>query len=635
MSQGMFRPLRTFRFPFGPMEKTIEAFRGKRRRQLVFVAAAVTIVTATVFGFRFFRSAEVEIPAATDRVTLATVRSTVSSDAKISADVRSLSFSVGGTVREIRKRPGDSVGSGEVVAVLDSGIPESEVRVAEAALERAKALLAARVASDPETVRKAEREYSAAVSALSSEKIRSAGDADRRSASLVIAEAALASAETDEIAVRNSAISSVSAARATLSADEEALESARRSLDRVAKESEDRILRARNRTGLAASALRSKASSFFSEADAFLGVTETNRFRNDPFETYLSAKDSSRLVRASSAYLSASSAYLSASSTGVLALGDAIVATLRETELVLAATVPSTAFSESAIAEKSAAFRNMLTEFLNLRQALSDAVSAEAAEIAAAKSERSSASDAVLAAQAQKERSDTSLQSVLSDAERSVLAARSARTSAEAALVSARTDARAAFDDGIASVSDAEKRASVSESALRSAKSSSSASEIRALEADVASARASLERALRNLADAELRSPCDGVVGEIRFEVGESVQPSQAVMTVADVSNPSAVSYVEELDVPKIRSGQPAVVRIDAFPDREFPGSVKSVSPAATVDSAGIVTYRTEVSFSPASVSGAFEGMSATVDFVTEEAVSVPTVPARAIVAAS
>jgi HlyD family secretion protein len=75
----------------------------------------------------------------------------------------------------------------------------------------------------------------------------------------------------------------------------------------------------------------------------------------------------------------------------------------------------------------------------------------------------------------------------------------------------------------------------------------------------------------------------DGVViyktkwnGE-KFRVGEAVWMGQSLIEIPDLNTIVAEAYIPEVDIGKIKPGQSAEVTIDAFPDKVYPGSIKSV----------------------------------------------------------
>jgi HlyD family secretion protein len=62
-----------------------------------------------------------------------------------------------------------------------------------------------------------------------------------------------------------------------------------------------------------------------------------------------------------------------------------------------------------------------------------------------------------------------------------------------------------------------------------------------------------------------------------KFRVGESVWMGQSILEIPDLNTIVAEAYVPEVDIGKIKPGQSADVIIDAFPDKVYSGSIKSV----------------------------------------------------------
>lgn len=91
-------------------------------------------------------------------------------------------------------------------------------------------------------------------------------------------------------------------------------------------------------------------------------------------------------------------------------------------------------------------------------------------------------------------------------------------------------------------------------------------------------AEASLRLARIARSYARLRAPLGGVVVSRVAEVGDFVVPGTVVLTVADLARPYLRVFVSETDFGKLRLGQRAEVRVDAFPGRAFPAWVAEVS---------------------------------------------------------
>lgn len=77
----------------------------------------------------------------------------------------------------------------------------------------------------------------------------------------------------------------------------------------------------------------------------------------------------------------------------------------------------------------------------------------------------------------------------------------------------------------------------------------------------------------------EMKSPLSGIVVERTVTPGQSVtgDPDHVLFTVADLDVLQVVADVYEHDLALVREGQSAVVRVEAYPDVEFPAKVTSV----------------------------------------------------------
>jgi len=101
------------------------------------------------------------------------------------------------------------------------------------------------------------------------------------------------------------------------------------------------------------------------------------------------------------------------------------------------------------------------------------------------------------------------------------------------------------------------------------------------LEAQLASARGDLSFARVNLEKLKVRAPIDGTVLQININPGELAAPSalQPLMMIANLTTLNVRAEIDERDISEIRVGQVASVRAEAFPGREFSGTVASIAP--------------------------------------------------------
>lgn len=100
------------------------------------------------------------------------------------------------------------------------------------------------------------------------------------------------------------------------------------------------------------------------------------------------------------------------------------------------------------------------------------------------------------------------------------------------------------------------------------------------LESSLALARSDLSAAEIALERTRIRAPASGTVLNMVAKAGETAVPSpeSALVLFGDLSALRLRAEVEERDAAKVRVGQKVVVKADAFPDREFTGSVTSIS---------------------------------------------------------
>ena len=157
-------------------------------------------------------------------------------------------------------------------------------------------------------------------------------------------------------------------------------------------------------------------------------------------------------------------------------------------------------------------------------------------------------------------------------------------------------------------------------------------SELTAAAAAIAAAEAGIEVAQQALADTELISPVDGVVGTVPYVVGESAASTgtQGGITVLPDGPLEIVADFAESDAAGIDVGAPATVTFDALAGEQAEGSVIAVDPVATTSASGLITYsvRVQVTNPPDAVR---EGMTASVSVLVDEVTDALIVPQGAI----
>jgi RND family efflux transporter MFP subunit len=131
---------------------------------------------------------------------------------------------------------------------------------------------------------------------------------------------------------------------------------------------------------------------------------------------------------------------------------------------------------------------------------------------------------------------------------------------------------------------------------------------------------------------ARVTAPMNGVVIKRGVELGDTItsgvssfNAGTVVFTVADLASLIVKVNLNEVDIAKVRVGQPVRITLDAYPQRAFTGKVRFVAPAADLVEK-IKVFRVEVTLDE--LTEAFRtGMSANVEILGEKrdkAVSVP-----------
>ncbi len=187
----------------------------------------------------------------------------------------------------------------------------------------------------------------------------------------------------------------------------------------------------------------------------------------------------------------------------------------------------------------------------------------------------------------------------------------------------------------------------------------------------VIQAEATFETAKNNLADAEKRlaetdvtSPIDGIIGDIRTQIGEVIQGGKTTFTggtvlavLLDVDRLIVRSEVDESDVGRVLAIAPEwatpghegtvvmpedlqeaaaarehspVITVESFRDEEFQGVVERIYPEPKTLS-GVVTYLVDVVITSENRSRLLPGMRADVRFTSEHVSNVVLCPNEAI----
>ncbi len=154
-------------------------------------------------------------------------------------------------------------------------------------------------------------------------------------------------------------------------------------------------------------------------------------------------------------------------------------------------------------------------------------------------------------------------------------------------------------------------------------------------------AEAQLRTTREDLNKTTINSPMDGTITALNVELGERVLGSgfsqgTNLMTVSDLSSIEAIVEVDENDIVNISVGDTAKVKIDAFGDKEFLGTVSEIGNSAITEGLGtqneVVNFQVKVKL--IQLDDAIRpGMSCSAVIQTETKQNVVSVPIQSITA--
>jgi len=129
--------------------------------------------------------------------------------------------------------------------------------------------------------------------------------------------------------------------------------------------------------------------------------------------------------------------------------------------------------------------------------------------------------------------------------------------------------------------------------------------DLKLLNAQVESARSELKISEVSLSYATLRAPIRGIIASVSTQEGETVAvglSAPTFVTIIDLDRLQVETYVDEVDIGKIKIGQKAKFTVEAFPSIDIEGEVVGIYPKAVLKE-NVVFYNVMVkSLKPSSV---------------------------------
>ena len=146
---------------------------------------------------------------------------------------------------------------------------------------------------------------------------------------------------------------------------------------------------------------------------------------------------------------------------------------------------------------------------------------------------------------------------------------------------------------------------------------------------DIAAAEARVEAIQSTLDMAFLKAPFGGTITEVNSKVGDQIAPTTQTFRIDDLSRLLIDVEVPEVDINRVKIGQPVEIVFDAILNKAFKGIVSEVSRVGKTDQ-GVVNFMVTIELLDAD-QDVLPGMTAAVNILTSQLSDVMLVPNRAV----
>ncbi len=163
---------------------------------------------------------------------------------------------------------------------------------------------------------------------------------------------------------------------------------------------------------------------------------------------------------------------------------------------------------------------------------------------------------------------------------------------------------------------------------------------LEAAESRVAQAKAAVDQARESLGYTTIRAPMDGIITDLRAEMGEVVMGSlnyqaTVIMVLSDLSEIEVEVEVDETDIAHVALDQSVDIELDAMPDTVFKGRVTEIGNTAQMSGLGsqdqVTNFMVTILVTD-SVPNIKPGMTATCDITTDMRERTLKIPIGAVV---
>jgi len=125
-----------------------------------------------------------------------------------------------------------------------------------------------------------------------------------------------------------------------------------------------------------------------------------------------------------------------------------------------------------------------------------------------------------------------------------------------------------------------QQKASAFQKSVIIAKSNVSNKQTEVAAANIKRAQAILDAAILNLEYTVVTAAIDGQVSKISIQPGQYLQPGQSLFYIINNADAWVIANFKETQLNKMVIGQKVTLKVDAYPDSKFEGTITSFSPA-------------------------------------------------------
>lgn len=362
-------------------------------------------------------------------------------------------------------------------------------------------------------------------------------------------------------------------------------------------------------------------------ADEILGISDTNRLKNDSYEVYLWAKDITLRNQAEVSWGKATNLLAKAkntlrtmpqtnpSSTDVKNL----LSILKETEDMLInlwkngndavnASITSSSFPQATIDTYANIFANITSSSQSSLSTINNTI-ANIDKLNDPELQQATANNTITA----KKQSIIDQEAGLAQAKRDL-----EKIQNDKEYSASTYDANITAND--LDIESAKQSLAYTKESLRLLKSGATKEEIALAKNSIASGKIALEKVKQWIKKYQLEAPFDGVLRKVDFKLGDNiVTSSSATPLYLYIENPNLVEItatVDQLDVVKLKLGQDAKIAFDSFPTLSLTGKVSDINSTPTVTS-WVTSYTIKITMDKWK-HPIFSGMSAKVNIIIE-----------------